>query len=153
MASLKKLRCLYLSHGDLRGPIPEWLGELTQLSSLLLRHNSFSGVLPRLSNLTQLQHFWFDTQSSHDGPLTGAVDWIAKLPYLRTLHMEYNALSGPLPPALCAIECYGYGNKFSCPLPSAGCCKIDACPGGAGATPAATTPAPPPNVCRAIHQQ
>ena len=87
MRKLTNLRCVYFrlsvpfavlfafltyitSHGNLRGPIPAWFNELTLLQKLLLRHNEFSGDIPNLSNLTNLEDMWIDTQSGDGDKVT-----------------------------------------------------------------------------------
>jgi len=130
MQNLKKLRCLYLSHGNLNGTLPAWLNELPVLQGLFLRHNSFSGQMPDLSGLKYLEDIWADTQYPGGGIVSNNMSWVNKWQYLTHIHIEANDFSGPLPEKLCSksVHCHAFDNHWDCPLPTPGCCGVAKCP-------------------------
>ena len=76
------------------GPIPAWLGNLTQLKVLHLGGNRLSGPIPaKLGNLTQLEvlHLGGNRLS---GPIPAE---LGNLTQLEVLHLGGNRLSGPVP--------------------------------------------------------
>ena len=83
-------------HG-LSGPIPAQLGDLTNLTELVLRWNSLTGPIPpELGNLTHLEIFLFDFNR-----LTGPIPpELGSLSNLTTLNVNGNDLTGPIPPDL-----------------------------------------------------
>lgn len=129
LQNLKKLRCFYLSHGDLSGPIPAWIATLPVLQGLFLRHNSFSGQLPDLSGAKYIEDIWMDTQSPGGGLTSDDLSWMSKWAYLTHIHLENNNFTGALPSSLCdsQIKCHAEGNLWDCPLPVQNCCGVTSC--------------------------
>ncbi|KAK8665702.1 hypothetical protein V6N13_005864 [Hibiscus sabdariffa] len=76
------------------GPIPKTLEKLTQLIYLDFSSNSFSGPIPiTLEKLTQLIHLDF-SHNNFFGPIPKTLE---KLTQLIHLDFSYNSFSGPLP--------------------------------------------------------
>jgi len=99
--SLTELR---LGNGNrLTGPIPEYMGELTNIVFLDLSENKFTGPVP---------------------------DGIGQLKAVQNLYLYNNQLSGKFPTAICDLYnslpnpvgglgvCLMNGNNFTCPLPA-----------------------------------
>ena len=60
---------LHLAHNRLSGPVPAWLGDLTNLWLLYLAANDLSGpVPPELGNLTELKYLSLRGNQVH-GPI------------------------------------------------------------------------------------
>ena len=85
----------------LSGEIPRELGDLSNLTRLNLRSNSFSGSIPpELGNLTKLTHLDLDGNE-----LTGGVPAdLAKLSSLTRLGLGGNDLGGSIPPELGSLS-------------------------------------------------
>ncbi|GAK59692.1 hypothetical protein U27_06677 [Candidatus Vecturithrix granuli] len=107
LGSLENLQELWLEYNQLSGSIPPQLGWLSNVTILALDHNQLSGSLPpNLSDLGQLQQLWLNHNqfSGSIPPELGKADpdapEQANLKALRTLALEHNELTGPLPEAL-----------------------------------------------------
>ena len=85
------LRELHLENNAFTGPLPVWLGTLTNLESLWLSDNQFSGSVPsELGNLAQLQVLQLFS-NQFDGELPDALTSLAAL---RTLLVSDNGFTG-----------------------------------------------------------
>ncbi|CAM6048068.1 unnamed protein product [Sphagnum compactum] len=82
-----------LSNFNLSSVIPTALSQLTYLSELWLDSNNFTGTIPDLSNLTQLQSLHLENNAL-DGNLPA---WIGSLPVLTELNVTNNNLIGEIP--------------------------------------------------------
>ena len=91
------LRTLSLGSNDLEGPLPAWLGTMTELTHLNLWVNDLTGTLPvALSRLTALE----DLYLSFNG-FTGRIpEELGRLTALRVLRLSYNDLTGSIPEEL-----------------------------------------------------
>ena len=91
------LRDLSLNWNDLEGPLPAWLGTMTELTHLNLQFNDLTGTLPvALSRLTGLE----DLYLSNNG-FTGRIpEELGRLTALRVLFLSYNDLTGSIPEEL-----------------------------------------------------
>ena len=85
---------LNLAANDLTGPVPPWLGGLTNLRELVLTNNQLSGTIPpQLAALSGLQRLILGNND-----LSGAIpSELGTLASLRTLVLAGNALSGAIP--------------------------------------------------------
>ncbi|CAM6021721.1 unnamed protein product [Sphagnum balticum] len=82
-----------LSNFNLSNVIPTALNQLTYLNELWLDSNNFTGTIPDLSNLTQLQSLHLENNAL-DGNLPA---WIGSLPVLTELNVTNNDLTGEIP--------------------------------------------------------
>ncbi|OEL16812.1 Receptor-like protein 2 [Dichanthelium oligosanthes] len=85
---------LNLSNNDLRGTIPQNIGQLGALASIDLSFNSLSGEIPQsVCNLTNLMVL--DLSNNHlTGPIPAALN---SLNFLSDLNVSNNDLEGPIP--------------------------------------------------------
>ncbi|XP_043695340.1 receptor protein kinase TMK1-like [Telopea speciosissima] len=94
------------------------LQNMTSLSEVWLHSNAFTGPLPDVSGLKNLQSF-----SVRDNQLTGPVpDSLVSLPSLQIVNLTNNLLQGPTPkfPTSVAVDMAGL-NSFCLPTPAAAC--------------------------------
>ena len=102
------------------GPIPEWLGDLSNLETLSLRYNALTGPIPdalgNLSNLAVLRLSY----CALTGPIPDALESLSNL---YELHLEGNELTGPIPDALGNLSNLAVlnlrGNALTGPIPDA----------------------------------
>ncbi|XP_051181343.1 leucine-rich repeat receptor protein kinase HPCA1 [Lolium perenne] len=107
IGNLKQLTTLILAGCSFHGNIPDELGSLPKLSYMALNSNQFSGKIPAsLGNLSSL--YWFDIA---DNQLTGSLPissnggmGLDKLTKTKHFHFNKNQLSGPIPDALFSPE-------------------------------------------------
>ncbi|CAN6545272.1 unnamed protein product [Malus baccata var. baccata] len=92
-----ELVSLLLQHNSFSGTISAETGQLRQLQYLSLYSNEFSGEIPQsLGNLSQLQIL--DLSNNH---LTGEIPQsLGKLTQLQLLYLSYNNLTGEIPQSL-----------------------------------------------------
>lgn len=94
LARLDQLRVLSLRNNSLSGPIPD-LSTLTNLKTLFLDHNTFSGTFPvSLVSLHRLRSLDL-ARNNLSGPLPIELNALDRLNYLR---LEWNRFNGSLPP-------------------------------------------------------
>ncbi|XP_042428243.1 leucine-rich repeat receptor protein kinase HPCA1-like [Zingiber officinale] len=107
IGNLEQLTTLILAGCNFSGRIPDQLGNLAQLTYLALNNNRFSGSIPAslglLSNLS-----WFDiAENQLRGPLpvsTDSTPGLDRLVNAKHFHFNKNQLSGELPPQLFSSE-------------------------------------------------
>ena len=91
----QSLKSIALMNTGLTGPIPNWIGEMTQLTTLALGKNQLNGSIPTsLSRLTKLQLLGLD---NNDGLTGNLMNLFSSMSNLEALYLNNNALSGQLP--------------------------------------------------------
>lgn len=83
---------------DLKGTIPDWIGQKTSLASLSMTDNGLTGTIPSsMGGLTNLQQLWL-----YDNNLTGPIPTeLGNLSLLKTLEVEGNQFAGSMPAEVC----------------------------------------------------
>ena len=100
--------------------------------------------------MPQLLNVWFDSPSKLQN-LSGDLSALGSLQNLTFLQASGNSLNGPVPGALCEIDCDAArqrGPGLECPLPTPGCCRVAHC--GPLPTP---SPTPPPSTMGECYPQ
>tara|TARA_B110000208_G_scaffold52814_1_gene69297 strand:- start:346 stop:882 length:537 start_codon:yes stop_codon:yes gene_type:complete len=126
-----KVAELYLESLQLKGTLPDEIGDFIAIKELHLWNNAYSplskrgglsGTLPAtLAKLTSLQ-----VLEAQINQFTGTLpDLSALAPNLHVLKLDKNSFNGTLPASACAFQdgtkttnCDLGGNSFVCPLPS-----------------------------------
>ncbi|KAL4272843.1 hypothetical protein GQ457_13G003210 [Hibiscus cannabinus] len=115
----RRVTALDLTGLGLVATLPPHLGNLSFLSLLSIKDNSFHGTLPvQLSNLHRLKHLDFGNNS-----FSGEIpSWLGSLTELRVLRLYYNNFNGVIPFSLGYLpkleELSLYGNQLSGSTPS-----------------------------------
>ncbi|KAG6429276.1 hypothetical protein SASPL_107321 [Salvia splendens] len=87
---------IVLSGKNMTGEIPRELKNLEALTELWLDGNSFTGTIPDMSGLVNLQILHLENNQ-----LTGSLpSYLGNLPYLQQLNVQNNSLSGEIPQSL-----------------------------------------------------
>ncbi|KAK9677738.1 hypothetical protein RND81_11G163600 [Saponaria officinalis] len=103
---------------NLSGPIPHYIGKLTNLSSFMIAMTNVGGPIPgflgRLTNLGNLEL----SSSKFSGPIP---NFLRRLKGLTNLDLSDNRLTGPIPPSLSHLTNLGFltihTNNLSGPIP------------------------------------
>jgi len=119
LGDLTELTYLILGENGFTGPIPSEIGNLTQLSILHLHDNALTGPIP--SSFVDLQSLEY--LLLHDNQLNGPIPaWLSDLSSLTGLSLRNNQFSGPIPPELgnaSTLESLGLGgNQLTGPIPA-----------------------------------
>ncbi|KAK8312584.1 hypothetical protein V6Z12_D01G052400, partial [Gossypium hirsutum] len=115
----RRVTALNLTGLGLVGTLPPHLGNLSFLSLLYVRNNSFYGGLPvQLSNLRRLRYLNFGNNS-----FSGEIpSWLGSLTELRRLFLGQNNFKGVIPFSLGYLSklefLYLFGNQISGSIPS-----------------------------------
>lgn len=117
LISLEKLNA---AQNDLTGPIPGWLGDLTNLTHLNLASNSLSGVIPSdLKNLKNLTYITLERNMQLSGPIP---DWFTEFTNLEELYLHDNQFSGPIPANMNRLtelsKLFLQNNELTGPIPA-----------------------------------
>ncbi|XP_074275149.1 LRR receptor-like serine/threonine-protein kinase RPK2 [Silene latifolia] len=117
LGDLKHLKSLLLGHNNFTGPIPSKLSQLTLLEVLDLSENNLSGAIPTtLGNTSNLEILLLD----HNMLTRDIPESFSLLSHLVLLDVSYNNLTGRIPPLRHINDCESFkGNSFlhSCPEP------------------------------------
>ncbi|KAH7667715.1 Non-specific serine/threonine protein kinase protein, partial [Dioscorea alata] len=93
----RSLTELSFVESSLQGPLPDWLGEFTNLTILHLSYNSFNSSIPAsIGGLLKLQELHL-YNSALNGPIPESLGRLSGLQYL---NLGYNDLNGPIPESL-----------------------------------------------------
>ncbi|KAL9225512.1 hypothetical protein vseg_001426 [Gypsophila vaccaria] len=116
--NLTNLTSLTISGTQITGPIPSFLARLTNLTSLDLSSNKLTGPIPDfLGRLRSLNHLDLSS-NGFTGPVTTA---LAYLTNLNNLQLKSNKLSGPIPNFLAQLKNLGSidfsSNSLTGPIP------------------------------------
>ena len=116
MGTLAKLDSLLLPSNSLFGPIPPELGQLKELRELWLSFNRLSGAVPaELSQMSKLEELAM-TGNQLTGPIPPELGQLANLKYL---WLASNRLSGTIPSELRHLEKISVNaNNLSGPIPT-----------------------------------
>ena len=86
---------LLLSDNQLRGPIPEAIGNLVNLEQLYLNYNQLTGPIPEaIDNMVSLKHLYLNGNEL-TGPIPVTIGTIGNLVNLESLVLNYNELDPP----------------------------------------------------------
>ncbi|CAM0148361.1 unnamed protein product [Urochloa decumbens] len=97
IAECTALQNFSVSNSTVTGPFPAVLPNLTSLRMLRLSYNYLTGGLPTaLEGLGSLESLELNNQQSKD-KLSGPIDVVAKLVSLKTLWLQSNLFTGPIP--------------------------------------------------------
>ncbi|KAI4296125.1 hypothetical protein L6164_036109 [Bauhinia variegata] len=107
IGNLKKLSTLILVGCGFNGPIPDEIGNLQELVYLSLNSNNFNGQIPAsIGNLSKL--YWLDlAENQLNGPIpvsNGSIPGLDKLLHAKHFHLGQNKLSGIIPQQLFSSE-------------------------------------------------
>jgi len=89
---LKNLNELTVGYNHFSTPIPDWIGELSNIIVLSLSKSGFSSTLPtQLKKLTELSTLALDGND-----ISGTLDIIEQMPWLENLYLARNFFSGTI---------------------------------------------------------
>ncbi|THU62814.1 hypothetical protein C4D60_Mb01t09090 [Musa balbisiana] len=102
LAHSAQLMNLSLSHCNLVGPLPEFLGSMKSLTVLKLSYNNLIGGIPVSYSGLPLQILWLNNQK---GPgLTGSIEIITNMTLLNDVWLHGNQFSGLIPNSISALS-------------------------------------------------
>ncbi|RZB75094.1 Receptor protein kinase TMK1 isoform B [Glycine soja] len=86
---------LSLVNCNLVGTLPDFLGTLPSLTNLRLSGNRLTGAIPASFNRSSIQVLWLNDQEG--GGMTGPIDVVASMTFLRQVWLHGNQFSGTIP--------------------------------------------------------
>ncbi|KAK6941889.1 Leucine-rich repeat-containing N-terminal, plant-type [Dillenia turbinata] len=102
----RRVISISVMNSDIVGPIPDAVGDLPYLQTLLFHKNpNLTGEIPiAITKLTQLRYLWLSWNN-----LTGLVpSFISQLKNLEYINLAFNQLTGSIPPELSSLPKLGY---------------------------------------------
>ncbi|KAL1298835.1 hypothetical protein HN51_043128 [Arachis hypogaea] len=90
-----QLTNLSLVNCNLVGPLPDFLGTLPSLTNLRLSGNRLSGKIPETFAQSSIQVLWLNNQEGEG--LTGPIDVVSSMIFLRQLWLHGNQFNGRIP--------------------------------------------------------
>ncbi|KAM0825487.1 hypothetical protein ACQ4PT_069521 [Festuca glaucescens] len=119
MGELTNMQYMSLGINALSGPVPKELGNLTNLIVLSFSSNNFSGPLPsELGNLAKLEQLYIDS-AGVSGPLPSS---LSKLTKMKQLWASDNDFTGQIPDYIGSwsslTDLRFQGNSFQGPIPA-----------------------------------
>ncbi|PRP79768.1 hypothetical protein PROFUN_12630 [Planoprotostelium fungivorum] len=110
MSSMTNLRSVYMGGNDFTGPIPTL--NAVSLTTLELQDNQLSGVMPDLSNCTSLNHFFWDNNM-----ISGILPhWLLKIATISGIHTWIRGIDMNSTESVSWSNCGLGGNYFPCPI-------------------------------------
>ncbi|KGN64970.1 hypothetical protein Csa_022794 [Cucumis sativus] len=94
LAKSVQLTNLSLVQSNLAGPLPEFLGTLSSLTTLKLSYNRLTGQIPKSFGQFFMQILWLNDQ---DIGMTGPIDVISSMSSLTQLWLHGNQFLGVIP--------------------------------------------------------
>ncbi|KAJ4772453.1 Receptor-like protein kinase-like protein [Rhynchospora pubera] len=101
LADSSALVNLTLVNCGLVGPIPDFLGELSNLDMLQLSYNNLTGMIPSSFSGSNIKVLWLNNQAASG--LTGPIDVITQMPFLTDVWLHGNSFTGPIPDSIGAL--------------------------------------------------
>ncbi|RWV98989.1 hypothetical protein GW17_00038135 [Ensete ventricosum] len=101
------LRTIDLSNNSLAGSIPSSIANASKLYRLNLSHNNLSGAIPRSITRSASLTFFSLQHNNVSGPIPdtwGIESGSSQVYQLQTLNLDYNSISGSLPPSLGGLQ-------------------------------------------------
>ncbi|KAJ3687830.1 hypothetical protein LUZ61_016994 [Rhynchospora tenuis] len=92
---------LTLVNCGLVGPIPDFLGELSNLDMLQLSYNNLTGMIPSSFAGSNMKVLWLNNQAASG--LTGPIDVITQMSFLTDVWLHGNSFTGPIPDSIGAL--------------------------------------------------
>lgn len=101
LAESSALVNLTLTGCGLVGPIPDFLGELSNLNMLQLSYNNLTGMIPSNFAGSNIKVLWLNNQGGSG--LTGPIDVITQMSFLTDVWLHGNSFTGPIPESIGAL--------------------------------------------------
>lgn len=95
LANSVQLMNLTLMNCSLVGPLPDYLGTMSNLKVLELSYNNLSGEIPASFSGSNLQILWLNNQNERG--FSGSIDVIASMTMLTDVWLHGNGFTGPIP--------------------------------------------------------
>ena len=101
LARLKNMRFLSLEQGSMSGPIPAFIGSLSELLIIDFNYNKFTGTIPNeIYRLTKLRQLDLDNNE-----LTGTISAdVGMLSELEIVQLDHNLFEGQIPAEISQLE-------------------------------------------------
>ncbi|XP_074294393.1 leucine-rich repeat receptor protein kinase HPCA1-like [Silene latifolia] len=94
IALVQTLEAIRFDRNSLNGTLPSNLNELTHVNELVLSNNAFTGPVPNLTDMSNLNYL---DMSNNSFEATNVSQWLTTLQSLTTVMMERTGLEGQLP--------------------------------------------------------